>query len=83
MILKINFIDIKFLKPILAGLMTYFILFALKPYLLSYNTLLTLFIAVSISLLIFGSLIWLMGIEEEDKDFFRGLGIIKESIAVK
>ena len=83
MILKINFIDIKLLKPILAGAITYFILFILKPYILGYHTLVTFSIAVSISLLIFGSLIWLMGIEEEDKDFFRGLGIIKESIAVK
>ena len=82
-ILKINFIDIKFLKPILAGLMTYFILFFLKPYILGYHTLATLSIAVSITLLLFGLLIWLMGIEEEDKDFLRGLGVLKESITIK
>ena len=82
-ILKINFIDIKFLKPILAGLMTYLILFFLKPYILGYHTLATLSIAVSITLLLFGLLIWLMGIEEEDKDFLRGLGVLKESITIK
>ena len=82
-ILKINFIDIKFLKPILAGLMTYFILFFLKPYILGYHTLATLSIAASITLLLFGLFIWLMGIEEEDKDFLRGLGVLKESITIK
>ena len=82
-ILKINFIDIKFLKPILAGFITYFILFILKPYILGYHTLATLSIAASITLLLFGLLIWLMGIEEEDKDFLRGLGVLKESITIK
>ena len=82
-ILKINLIDIKLFKPIFAGLITYFILFIIKPFILGFHTLVTLSIAGSISLVTFGLLIWLMGIEKEDKDFLRGLGVLKESITIK
>ena len=45
-----------------------------------YHTLITLGIASMSSFVIFGSIIWLLRIEDDDKDFLSGLGIIKASI---
>jgi O-antigen/teichoic acid export membrane protein len=79
-ILKMNFIDTKILKPIIAGIITYQILYIIKSYIMNYHTLITLGIASMSSLAIFGSIIWLLRIEDDDKDFLSGLGIIKASI---
>ena len=79
-ILKMNFIDTKILKPIIAGIITYQILYIIKSYIMIYHTLITLGIASMSSLVIFGSIIWLLRIEDDDKDFLSGLGIIKASI---
>ena len=79
-ILKMNFIDKKILKPIIAGIITYQILYIIKSHIMIYHTLITLGIASMSSLFIFGSIIWLLRIEDDDKDFLSGLGIIKASI---
>ena len=47
---------------------------------MDYHTLITLMIAGLTSVLIFGTLIWLMKIDAEDKEFLNGLGILKRSI---
>ncbi|GIT12238.1 MAG: hypothetical protein CM1200mP33_4240 [Chloroflexota bacterium] len=44
-----------------------------------YHTLVTLGIAGMGGVISFGLLIWLLRIEDEDKDFLNGLGIIKSA----
>ena len=79
-ILKMSFINQKLIKPIIAGSITFGILGPLKPFLMDYHTLITLMIAGLTSVLIFGTLIWLMKIDAEDKEFLNGLGILKRLI---
>ena len=78
-ILKMNFVDLKILKPLLSGILTYQILYSIKPYIMHYHTLVTLGIAGIGGVISFGLLIWLLRIEDEDKDFLNGLGIIKSA----
>jgi len=78
-ILKMNFVDLKILKPLLSGIVTYQILYSIKPYIMHYHTLVTLGIAGIGGVISFGLLIWLLRIEDEDKDFLNGLGIIKSA----
>ena len=78
-ILKMNFVDLKILKPLVSGIVTYQILFSIKPHIMNYHTLITLGIAVIAGVISFGLLIWLLRIEDEDKDFLNGLGIIKST----
>jgi O-antigen/teichoic acid export membrane protein len=76
-ILKMNFVDLKILKPLVSGIVTYQILYSIKPYIMNYHTLITLGIAGITGLISFGLLIWLLRIEDEDEDFLNGIGIIK------
>ena len=78
--LKMNLFSFKMLKPLTAGAVTYFITANLKPILENYNFVVELLIAVPCSLLIYGLLIWLMRLDEEDKSFISSFGIIKERL---
>ena len=78
--LKMNLFSFKMLKPLTAGAVTYFITANLKPILENYNFVVELLIAVPCSLLIYGFLIWLMRLDEEDKSFISSFGIIKEGL---
>ena len=78
--LKMNLFSFKMLKPLTAGAVTYFITTNLKPILENYNFVVELLIAVPCSLLIYGFLIWLMRLDEEDKSFISSFGIIKEGL---
>ena len=78
--LKMNLFSFKMLKPLTAGAVTYFITTNLKPILENYNFVVELLIAVPCSLLIYGFLIWLMRLDEEDKSFISSFGIIKDGL---
>ena len=78
--LKMNLFSFKMLKPLTAGAVTYFITTNLKPILENYNFVVELLIAVPCSLLIYGLLIWLMRLDEEDKSFISSFGIIKDGL---
>ena len=78
--LKMNLFSFKMLKPLTAGAVTYFITANLKPILENYNFVVELLIAVPCSLLIYGLLIWIMRLDEEDKSFISSFGIIKDGL---
>jgi O-antigen/teichoic acid export membrane protein len=78
-ILKISFINRKIFKPIIAGILTVIGLGLLKNSLMAYHTLVTLALAGILSLGIFGITMWILKIEEEDLDFFKGLGVFKRN----
>jgi O-antigen/teichoic acid export membrane protein len=78
-ILKISFINRKIFKPIIAGILTVIGLGLLKNSLMAYHTLVTLALAGISSLGIFGITMWILKIEEEDLDFFKGLGVFKRN----
>jgi O-antigen/teichoic acid export membrane protein len=76
-ILKINFLNLKLFKPILSGLVCYSTLILIKPLIIEYSTFITLLIAVFISIFIFGLMLFLLKIEDEDKDILSGLNFFK------
>jgi O-antigen/teichoic acid export membrane protein len=76
-ILKINFLNLKLIKPLVCGLITYSVLISIKSSIMGYNTFFTLLIAVIISLFIFGFILYLLKIEDEDKDMLKGLNFLK------
>ena len=78
--LKMNLFSIKMLKPFAAGIVTYFFTINLKPVLENYSFFAELMIALPCSMLIYGILIWLMRLDEEDKSFISSFGIIKKGL---
>ena len=76
-ILKINFLNLKLIKPILSGLLCYSVLIAIKPLIIEYSTFITLFIAIFTSIFVFGLILFLLKIEDEDKDILKSLNFLK------
>ena len=83
LILKINFLNLKLIKPILSGLVCYGVLIAIKSSIMGYNTFITLLIAVITSFFVFGFILFLLKMEEEDKDVLKGLNFLKGIIKRK
>ena len=76
-ILKMNFLDRKMVKPILAGILVFTGLYCLKEIIMPFHTLITLIFAGIFSVGIFGIILWVLKIETEDLDFFKGLKVLK------
>lgn len=76
-ILKINFLNLKLIKPILSGLVCYSVLIAIKPLIIEYSTFIILFIAIFTSIFVFGLILFLLKIENEDKDILKSLNFLK------
>jgi len=78
-ILGLTFISKKLFKSIFSGLATVSILWIIRPMIMDFHTLITLLLAVCISIGSFGLILWIFGFEEEDRDFWRGIGILRNS----
>ena len=76
-ILKMNFFDRKVIKPIFAGIMVFTGLLLIKDFIMPFHTLITLLSAGIFSVGSFGLIMWMLKIEDEDSDFFKGLSVLK------
>ncbi len=76
-ILRMNFIDRKVIKPILAGLIVFTGLFFIKDFIMPFHTLITLILAGIFSVGVYGFILWILKVEEEDLDFLKGLKVLK------
>ena len=76
-ILKMNFFDRKVIKPIFAGIMVFSGLLLIKDFIMPFHTLITLLSAGIFSVGSFGLIMWILKIEDEDLDFFKGLSVLK------
>ncbi|HMA77231.1 MAG TPA: oligosaccharide flippase family protein, partial [Candidatus Krumholzibacteriaceae bacterium] len=79
-ILNLTFLNRGFIKPALAGFISAAALWAIKPFIMPFHTLVTLAIAGSISLSLFALTMWLLKLEPEDRDFLKGLLILTKGI---
>ena len=80
--LKMNFLSLKMIKPLISGLMTYLSLMQAKIYFENFHFFIGLIIGCLSCLIIYSFLIWIMKIEEEDKSFISGFGVIKEGLKI-
>ena len=78
--LKINPLNVKILKPILAGIITYGILDYIKPNLMMYHTIITLLLSTLIIFVVYGVLLLLFKFDEDDRDFLRSLIFLKNKV---
>jgi len=78
--LKINFFNMKALKPVLAGLCTYGFLYFIKPHLMEFHTILTLVFAILIIFSIYFIILFLFKFDEDDKDFLHSIKFLKNKI---
>jgi len=76
-ILKMNFINRKVIKPIIAGIMIILGLVFIKDFIMPFHYLITLLFAGIFSIGSFGLIMWILKIEDEDLDFFKGLKVLK------
>jgi len=76
-ILKMNFFDRKVIKPIFAGITVFTGLLLIKDFIMPFHTLITLLTAGIFSVGSFGLIMWILKIEDEDLDFFKGLSVLK------
>ena len=81
--LKMNFLSLKMMKPLVSGLVTYLILIQTKNYFVDFHFFIELLIGCFSCLIIYSLIIWAMKIEEEDKSFIRGFGIIRKGLKNK
>tara|TARA_Y100000739_G_scaffold216092_1_gene211277 strand:+ start:1 stop:1371 length:1371 start_codon:yes stop_codon:yes gene_type:complete len=79
-LLKMNFFSLKMLKPIISGLITYFSIISLKPFLAQYNLLVELLIALPGCMLMYALIMFIMKLDEEDRSFISSLGVIKKGL---
>ncbi len=82
-ILKINFLNLKLIKPILSGLACYSILIIIKSSIIDFSTLITLFIATFTSIFVFGLILFLLKMEDEDKEILKSLNFLKGILSKK
>ena len=80
--LKMNFLSSKMIKPLVAGTATYFCLIQTKIYFENIHYFMELIVGCLSCIAIYSLLIWIMKIEEEDKSFIAGFGIIKEGLRI-
>ena len=81
--LKMNFLSLKMMKPLVSGLVTYLILRQTKNYFEDFHFFIELLIGCFSCLIIYSLIIWAMKIEEEDKSFISGFGIIRKGLKNK
>ena len=79
-ILKINFFSIKLIKPFVASGITTTLLLIVKSYIVNFNVVLILLLATLICLGTYLILMWVFRLENEDKEFLKGLKIIRENL---
>ena len=80
--LKMNFLSLKMIKPLLSGIATYIVLMLVKDYFENLHFFIELIIGCFSCLLIYSLMIWLMKIEEDDKSFISGFRIIKKGLKI-
>lgn len=78
--LKINPFNVKVAKPIIAGIITYGILYYVKPHLMEYHTIITLILSITLIFVVYGVLLLLFKFDEDDKDFMRSLNFLKNKV---
>lgn len=78
--LKINPFNVKVLKPVSAGIITYGILYYVKPHLMEYHTIITLILSITLIFVVYGVLLLLFKFDEDDKDFLRSLNFLKNKV---
>lgn len=78
--LKINPFNVKVAKPIIAGIITYGILYYVKPHLMEYHTIITLILSITLIFVVYGVLLLLFKFDEDDKDFMRSLNFLKNTV---
>ena len=77
---KLQPFNFKVLKSIIAGLVTFGILFYTKQHIMEYHTILTLFFAGITTFGVYFCLLWLFKFDQDDKDVLGALKIIGKSL---
>lgn len=79
-LLSINPFYLKDLKSIIAGLITFSIVFYVKPYLMHFHTVVTLILAVVTIAVAYGIVMFIFVFDEDDKDFLSSLNFLKNEV---
>ena len=82
-ILKLNFLDRRIIKPLFAGAVVATVMIYMKEFIMPFHTLVTLLIAGLLSFSIFSLVMWGLKIEAEDKEFFQGIKTLTGSFTKK
>ncbi len=72
-IFNFSFLSISLLKPIISAIFLIILILFIRPFILSYHTLITLSISLFLTLFVYSVFLFLLKLEPEDKDFLRGL----------
>lgn len=78
-LIKLHPFSLKLMKPFVAGLVTYVILFMIKPYLMPFHTIVTLSLACTITFLSFAVVLWLLKFDADDREVWKALIMIAKS----
>lgn len=78
-ILGLHPLSVKILKPVIAGVVAYFITDLLKPLFMPMHTVLTLVSGTITVFVSFGLMLWLFRFDEDDREILIGLSVIIKS----
>ena len=76
---KLHPFNSKLLKPVVASIVSYFILLLIKPYLMPFHTLLTLSFALVVAFFSFGCILWLLGFDSDDREVWKAWLMIRKA----
>jgi O-antigen/teichoic acid export membrane protein len=82
-ILKMNFINQKLIKPILAGILAFAAGNYLKVFIMPFHTIFTLISGGFIIVIVFFTTLWLLGLDEDDSGLLAGIQIILNNFKSK
>jgi O-antigen/teichoic acid export membrane protein len=75
-ILRLHPLSIKLLKPLIAGAIIMGIMYTIRPLLMTFHTLITLFVATMLTFILYGLFLWLLRFDEDDRQVLAAFRVL-------
>ncbi|MEE9189144.1 MAG: polysaccharide biosynthesis C-terminal domain-containing protein, partial [Candidatus Neomarinimicrobiota bacterium] len=76
---QLTLVNMKYLKPIIAGAVTAIVILFTRPFIMEYHTLITLACAISVIVLVYISILWIQHFDRDDRDVWSAVLAIKNT----
>jgi O-antigen/teichoic acid export membrane protein len=80
---RLTLVSFKYLKPIIAGIVTTIVILFIRPFIMEYHTLITLGCAIIVIILVYFGLLWIQHFDQDDRDVWSAILAIKNTSPFK
>ncbi len=70
---QLTLVNLKYLKPIIAGAVTTIVILFARPIIMEYHTLITLACAIFLIVLVYFSVLWIQHFDKDDRDVWSAI----------